>query len=158
MKKRKVNLKILIFCIVAVYAAAFLGSLFSSSNVNTSWYQSVKPSITPPNWIFPVVWNILFLLIALSLYFAWMNSKKKKEKIKISLFFALNLILNVFWSFLFFSMKNPVYSFFELILLWLSIISLIAVTWKISRKSAYLLIPYLLWVSFAGVLNFLIAF
>ncbi len=155
---KKVNWKILIPCLIISYFAAFLGSLFSSTNTDTSWYQSVNQSIIPPNWIFPVVWNVLFFLIALSIYLAWTNAKNKRDRIRISLFFAVNLILNIFWSLLFFSLKNPLYSFLELILLWLSIISLIIITWRISRKSSFLLIPYFFWVSFAGILNFLIAF
>ena len=150
----KINWKILVICLVIVYAIAFIGSLFTTSVVSTEWYNSIKPSITPPNYIFPLVWNILFFLIAVSLYLSWMNSKEK-QKSKIAWVFGINLFLNVLWSLFFFSMKNPLMAFIDLIFLWISIWMMIFTTWKINRASSYLLIPYLLWVTFAGVLNWL---
>ncbi|MCL5018775.1 MAG: tryptophan-rich sensory protein [Candidatus Pacearchaeota archaeon] len=158
MKKRtKINWKVLIASFVAVYFSAFIGSLFTSGNVTSAWYESIRQSITPPNWIFPVVWNVLFFLIALSLYIAWTNSSKK-QKPKLAIFFGFNLMLNTLWSLIFFVLKNPAIAFFELIIFWVSIVSIIFITWKINRNSAWLLFPYLLWVSFAGILNYLIAF
>lgn len=156
-KKVNINWKVLIVCLAIVYGTAFIGSVFTSGNTDTGWYQEIKPAITPPSYIFPIVWNILFFLIALSLYSVWINSNKKQKRI-VSLVFGINFFLNAFWSYLFFELKNPIYSFFEIVILWFSIILMIFVTRKIDRKSAYLLIPYLLWVSFAGVLNYLIAF
>jgi benzodiazapine receptor len=156
--KKKVNWKVLIISLIIVYAVAFIGSLFTSSNVNTNWYESIKPAITPPSFVFPIVWNILFFLIALSLYFAWIKANKKQKQ-KIAIIFGINFFLNVLWSVFFFTMKNPLLSFFELVLLlWPSILVMILLTWKIKKLSAYLLIPYLLWVSFAGILNYLMAF
>ena len=155
--KRGLNIKLLIICIVAVYAFAFIGSLFTSQNVNTDWYDSIKPSITPPSYIFPIVWNILFFLIAISLYLAIKNSNPK-FKTKIIIAFTINLILNALWSYVFFSMQNPSFAFYELLILWFSIISMIYFTYQSNKTSSYLLIPYFLWVSFAGILNYLIAF
>lgn len=158
MKKRRINWKVLIVILIIVYLVAFIGSIFTSSNVNSEWYQSTKTFITPPNWVFPIVWNILFFLIALSLYFSWIKSNKKQKR-KIAIVFGINFLFNILWSVLFFTMKNPVFSFYELVfLLWSSILAMIFITRKINKLSAYLLIPYLLWVSFAGVLNYLIAF
>ena len=153
----KLKWKTLIICLLIVYAVAFAGSLFTSPNTSTEWYTSIKPEITPPNFVFPVVWNILFFLIALSLYFAWTQAKKK-YKPQIAWAFGVNLILNVFWSVLFFQLKLPLISFFELILLWLSILWMILATKKVNKISPWLLIPYLVWVAFAGILNFIIAF
>lgn len=149
---KKVNWRVLIFSLIIVYVVGFVGSLFTS--INNDWYESVRPSITPPSFVFPIVWNILFFLIALSLYFAWINSKKSEKK-KIALVFGINLILNALWSLFYFKLQNPLFAFFELILIWISIIAMMIVTYKIKKISAYLLIPYLLWVSFAGVLNWL---
>jgi len=151
---KKVNWKVLIVCIVIVYLIAFLGSIFTTSEVNTAWYDSIKPSITPPGWIFPIVWNILFFLIAISLYLAWINSKKN-QKTKIAIAFGINLILNAFWSYLYFGLKNPAFAFIDLIAIWISITAMICITYKINKASSYLLVPYFLWVSFAGVLNYL---
>ena len=149
----KINWKLLIACFIIVYAVAFIGGIFTSPNTNTEWYNSIKPSITPPNYIFPIVWNILFFLIAISLYLVW--ASKKVEKRKIIAFFGINFVLNIEWSYIYFSMKNPAYAFFGLILLWVSILGMICISYKADKKATYLLIPYLLWVSFAGILNFL---
>lgn len=153
----KINWKVLSVSLIAVYFVALIGGLFTSSSVNSLWYNSVKPSITPPNYVFPIVWNVLFFLIALSLYLSWISAKKKSKK-KIVFVFGLNLFLNFLWSAIFFAMQNPLLAFFELILLWLSIIAMIFTTYRINKTSSYLLIPYFLWVSFAGILNYLIAF
>src|SRR3989344_4674537 len=101
MKKRGINWKTLVISLIAVYVIAFLGSIFTASSTNSEWYQSIKPSITPPNFVFPIVWNILFFLIALSIYFVWENSKKKQKK-NLLIIFGANLFLNVLWSALFF--------------------------------------------------------
>ena len=156
MKKRR-NLKVLLACLVIVYAIAFLGSLFTSPNTgpDSEWYQSIRPSITPPNWVFPVVWNVLFFLIALSLYLAWIDSKSIKQKKTLAWIFGINLFVNFLWSVLYFGLKNPAFAFVDLIAIWISIIGMIYVTNKINKTSSYLLIPYFLWVSFAGVLNYL---
>lgn len=152
--KNKINWKVLIISLIIVYGFAFIGTIFTSANLNSNWYLQNKPSITPPNYIFPIVWNILFFLIALSLYFAWISANKKEKK-KIILIFGINLSLNVLWSYIFFSLQNVNFAFFELILIWLTIIFMIFITYKIDKKSAWLLVPYLLWVSFAGILNWL---
>lgn len=150
--KKEINWKVLIVSLVAVYLIAFLGSIFTSSTVSSTWYSVSKPAITPPGFVFPIVWNILFFLLALSLYFSYIKLKNKSKVISL---FGINLILNLIWGLLFFGMKSPFYAFLDLILLWLSILWLIIFNWKSSRISSYLLIPYLLWVTFAGYLNLL---
>lgn len=152
--KTKINWKVLIISLISVYAVAFIGSIFTTNAVKSAWYQSIKPSLTPPNWVFPVVWNILFFLIALSLYFVWV-SKKKNQGNKIIISYSVNFILNILWSIFYFGMKSPLQAFFVIILLWISILYLVIFDWKISKKAGYLLIPYLLWVSFAIMLNYL---
>ena len=149
----KVRWKLFIACLIIVFVVAGIGSAYTQID---SWYESVKPSITPPNWVFPVVWNILFFLIAISFYISWTN--EKKSKIGLIFAFGINLSLNVLWSFLFFSMQNPTLAFYELIILWISIASMLFVTYKIKKIASYLLLPYFFWASFAAVLNYLIAF
>ena len=156
--KKRIDWKIVVFSFLIVFAVAFIGSLFTSSNTDTEWYNSIKPEITPPNWVFPIVWNILFILIALSLYFAWINSQTKKDKRNIIMAFGINFILNIFWSILYFGLKNPFLAFIEIFFLWVSIVLMTYVVFNINRKAGYLLIPYLLWVSFAVVLNYLSVF
>jgi len=157
MKKRGFRPKVFIACLIIVTIVAFIGSIFSSSTADSEWYKSIKPSITPPSYVFPIAWTILFFMMALSLYFAWIKSDRKKKK-QIIFLFGLNFLLNILWSILFFGMQNPMLAYFDLIILWISIIMMITATYKIDRRSAYLLMPYLLWVSFAGLLNYLAAF
>lgn len=152
---KRINWKVLVVCLVVVYAIAFIGGIFTSSQTNSEWYQGIKPDITPPNYVFPIVWNILFFMIALSLYTVW---TKNKDRNKIIFVYGINLLLNVFWSFLFFAEQNVVGAFYELIVLWFSIWLMIYVSGKIDKKASYLLIPYLVWVGFAGYLNWIIAF
>jgi tryptophan-rich sensory protein len=159
MKANKFNLKVFIICLLIVFlVVGGIGTLFTSNNTNTVWYSSIKPSITPPNWVFPIAWNLLFLLITFSLYFAWVNSKNKEQKNKVALIFGINFVLNILWSVLFFGLKVTQIAFIEIILFWISILCMILITRNISKKSSWLLVPYLLWVAFASVLNYLAAF
>ena len=151
---KKYKLSVLIASFLVVFLAAFIGNLFTSQNVTSAWYESIKPGITPPNYVFPVAWTALFFLIALSLFFSWSNSKAG-DKEKVTKVFGINLALNVLWSFFYFGLKNPLLGLINIILILISIISMIIVLWKIDRKASYLLIPYLLWVGFASVLNLL---
>jgi tryptophan-rich sensory protein len=152
-KKTKVNYRLLIIAIVSVFLTAFIGSQFTSPNTSSDWYQEIKPSITPPNFVFPIVWNVLFLLIAISFYLALSDAKKGKKKVYTV--FYINFFLNILWSAIYFGLKNPLFAFIEIILLLISIIVMIKTSYKINKTSAYLLIPYLLWVGFAAILNFL---
>jgi len=159
MKNKKFNFWVFIICLLIVFLiVGGIGSIFTSSNTNTDWYSSIKPSLTPPNWVFPVVWNFLFLLITFSLYFAWTNSKNKEQKKKVALVFGINFILNILWSVLFFGLKQTQIAFIEIILFGFSILAMMLITKNISKKSSWLLFPYLLWVAFASVLNYLAAF
>ena len=115
MDKEKINWKALIGSFVAVGLVAALGSLFTVGNTSGEWYDSIKPSITPPGWVFPIIWNILFFLIALSLYFSW-NAAEAKEKKKIATVFGINFLLNILWSFFYFFLKKPWLAFIDIIL------------------------------------------
>ncbi|MEM4271741.1 MAG: TspO/MBR family protein [Candidatus Pacearchaeota archaeon] len=148
------NICKLVISFVAVFITAILGNLFTRDAIKSAWYESIKPSITPPNWMFPIVWTMLFVLIALSLFFVWKNAKKKDYR-HIFIAYGGNLILNALWSLFYFGMRMPQLAFAEIILLWITILMMINVAWKIDRKAAWMLVPYLLWVSFAAVLNYL---
>lgn len=151
---QKINFKVLIISLLILVSVGFIGSLFTAGNTSGEWYDSIRPEITPPSFVFPIVWNVLFFLIALSLYFVWINSKKK-DKNKIIIIYGLNFILNIFWSFLYFYLRRPDYALIEIFVLLISIISMVVLAWKIDKKASVLLWPYLAWVSFASVLNWL---
>ena len=150
--KKGINWKVLISSLIIVAIVAGIGSLFTTQSTSSQWYQQIKPSITPPNYVFPIAWTILFIMIAISLYLSWISSK---DKTRIAVIFSVNFLLNILWSIFYFGMRNPRFAFWEIITLWLSILSMLVVTRKTSKPAFWLLIPYLLWVSFAAVLNFL---
>ncbi len=154
MKKRGKRIITLIICIFIAFIPGIIGSFFTSSQTQSDWYQDTRPPLTPPNYVFPIVWNILFLLIAVSLFISWTSSKKNQKK-KIAIVFGLNLFFNTIWSILYFGLQNPTLAFIDIIALLITIILMIITTWKIKKTASYLLIPYLLWVSFASVLNYL---
>lgn len=149
---RKVDwLKLLAF-IGFCQAAGAIGSIFTTSSI-PSWYAFLaKPFFNPPTWVFAPAWIILYSLMGVSLYLVWVSkSKLRKEAVKI---FVLQLILNSAWSIIFFGLKLPGVAFVEIIILWLLILATIVKFYKINKLSAYLLIPYILWTSFASLLNY----
>jgi benzodiazapine receptor len=137
-------------------AAGFLGSFFTAPALPT-WYASLqKPSFNPPNWVFAPVWLILYALMGIAAYLVWKVGLEKSE-VKLGLaVFSVQLILNVLWSYLFFKLQSPPYALIEIIILWLFILLTIFSFLKISKTASYLLLPYILWVSFAALLNFFI--
>jgi benzodiazapine receptor len=144
----------LIVSLITCQLAGFIGSLFTSPAIPT-WYASLKkPSFNPPNWVFSPVWITLFVLMGISLFLIWRKTlEDKKVRIAI-LFFAVQLVLNVCWSVIFFGLKSPFFAFIEIIFLWIAILLTILKSYKVSKTAGVLLIPYILWVSFAAVLNF----
>ncbi|MDD5416087.1 MAG: tryptophan-rich sensory protein [Candidatus Daviesbacteria bacterium] len=140
------NIFKLILSIVICLAAGGVGSLFITSSI-PDWYQTLnKPFFSPPNWVFGPVWTILYIMMGLSLYLVW--TKKKVPTI-----FWIQLILNVAWSIIFFEMKNPALALVEIVALWIAIFLTIKAFTKINKLAGNLLIPYLLWVTFASFLN-----
>lgn len=150
---KKISWAKLIIAILICQLAGIIGSIFTSSSVDT-WYQTLsKPSFTPPGGVIGTVWIILFILMGISLYIVW-NKGTKKKNVKNALWiFGIHLIFNILWSVLFFGLKSPLLAFIEIIILWFLILATILSFYKISKISSYLLIPYILWVSFASYLN-----
>lgn len=137
----------LLLAIAICQGAGLIGSFFTIPSVNT-WYVTLnKPFFNPPSWIFGPVWTILYLLMGISLFIVW---GKKKANLK---WFWIQLILNASWSIVFFGLKSPLLAFIIIVLLWISIFKTIKAFKKIDKNAAHLLIPYLLWVSFASILN-----
>ena len=145
--------KILIF-VVTCLAVGYLSSIVTRSSVAT-WYPTlVKPSFNPPNWAFPVAWTTLFVFMGIAAGLVWDKIEIKKEEVQNALlFFFIQLALNALWSFLFFGLKNPMLALIEIILLWLMIYETYMKFNKIDKIAGYLFVPYLLWVSFAIILN-----
>ena len=115
-----------------------------------------KPALTPPAWVFGPVWTTLFLLMGVAAFLVWRKGIAAKG-VKLALAaFLVQLALNLFWSVLFFALREPGYAFVEIIVLWAAIFATIAAFAKISRAAAWLLVPYILWVSFAAYLNYAI--
>jgi len=142
----------LIISILLPFVASAIGGFFTATSVS-SWYSTLnKPGFNPPNWVFGPVWSILYLLMGISLYLAWL---KKSDKYAF-LIFGIQLFLNVLWSVLFFGLRQPLYAFIEIIFLFAAILIMIRYFYRISKEAAYLLLPYILWVGFAAVLNYFI--
>lgn len=138
--------------IVIPLAAGAIGSLATMPNI-PNWYAALeKPLLIPPNSVFGPVWTLLYLLIGTSLFLIWTN-KTKKSKTAAYLFFAAQMVLNTLWSLVFFGLRSPEAGIVIILLLIGAIIGTIVFFGRISKPAAYLLIPYLLWVSFATYLT-----
>lgn len=133
----------------------FIGSLFTTPYIDTWYAQLNKPFFNPPNWIFSPVWTTLFILMGVA-FFIILKKKNSAKKTRAILAFFIQLILNLSWSFIFFFLKNPGFAFLEIIILFLAILCTMLYFSRLSKLSAYLLIPYIAWVSFAAILNFYI--
>ncbi len=121
------------------------------------WYQALnKPSWQPPDWLFGPVWTVIYALAALAGVIAWRHAQRGAERHRIIVLFALNAALNVLWSWLFFGWHRPDLALAEVGFLWLSILALILALGRIAPAAGWLLVPYLLWVSFAAFLNYTI--
>jgi len=139
--------------VLACLLAAFIGSTATISSIPTWYAYLLKPAFNPPNWIFGPVWTTLFIMMGIAAFLIWDKGLEKKEVRAALGIFGLQLILNVLWSVLFFGLHLPLFAFIDIILLWASILATIIYFYGISAAAAYLLIPYILWVSFASILN-----
>lgn len=143
----------LIISLLIPQLAGGLGSFFTASSVK-DWYLTLeKPALNPPAWVFGPVWTMLFLLMGYALYLVWTDESGKRRTLAY-LVFGIQMILNILWSIIFFGLHSPGGALFEMIFLWLAILATIIAFAKISRTAAWLLAPYILWVSFAGYLNY----
>lgn len=145
---------ILVLSLLISLSAGYFGSFFTVTGPGT-WYDLlVKPSFNPPNWLFAPVWTFLFILIGLALFLVWQKGWHQKAVKKALGLFVLQLIFNIFWSFCFFYLQNLRLAFLEIVALIILIIATIIDFYKIDKRSAYLLLPYLIWVAFASLLNY----
>jgi tryptophan-rich sensory protein len=145
--------KILIFVVTCIGVGYLSGMV--TRNAVTTWFPTlVKPSFNPPGWVFAPVWSALYIMMGIAAGLVWSRIDYDKEAVrKALLFFVIQLVLNALWSLLFFGLKNPLLALSEIILLWLMIYETYVKFGKIDKIAGYLFIPYILWVSFASVLN-----
>ncbi len=130
------------------------GSVFTVTGPG-SWYDLLtKPAFNPPNWIFGPVWTTLYILMGISLYLVLMEWKKGIDIRCGGVLFAVQLFLNFIWSYAFFGLQSPSSAFIVIVLLWVAILATIITFFRINRIAGYLLVPYILWVSFASILNY----
>ena len=134
--------------------AGAIGAFFTAPAIPT-WYASlVKPSFSPPNYLFGPVWTLLYLLMGIALYRVWSKTPENPAARAAALLFIVHLALNTLWSILFFGLHSPALALLDIIVLLILIIVLIKKFFAQDHLAAYLLIPYLLWVGFATALNF----
>lgn len=140
-------------CLALPLLTGYIGSLMTSPAID-GWYVAIaKPFFTPPNWLFAPVWTLLFILMGLALFYV-ADVKQNQATERAIFIFAIQLCLNLAWSFFFFSWQELGYAFAEIIVLWLMILINTIMFYNIKKMAGYLLVPYLLWVSFAVILNF----
>jgi len=139
--------------IVVCLGAGGLGAVATTPEIE-GWYRTIeKPSWNPPDWIFGPVWTTLFVLMAIAAWLVWKPAGFKAAATPLSLF-AIQLMLNVAWSWIFFGLHQPGWAFVEILVLWLTILATTVAFFRCSQLAGWLLVPYLAWVSFAAVLNF----
>jgi tryptophan-rich sensory protein len=130
---------------------AGLGALLTQ--LGPWYYQLQKPAWQPPDWLFGPAWTLIFALTAIAGVKYWREGTSREQREVVIAAFALNAFLNTFWSLLFFRLERPDWGLLEVPFLWLSILVLIVLLGRATRRAALLLVPYLLWVTFAAVLN-----
>lgn len=134
----------------ACFLAAATGAVFPPGD----WYERLaKPSWRPPNWLFAPVWTVIYLTIAVSGWLVWRKSGFAGAALPLTIY-LLQLVLNAAWTPIFFGLRRPDLAFFEIVILWLAIVATIVTFYSLNAAAAWLLLPYLAWVTFAATLNF----
>jgi tryptophan-rich sensory protein len=132
------------------FAAALIGSRFMPGE----WYASLaKPSWNPPNAVFGPVWTVLYALMAVSAWLVWRRAGFSGAGAALGLF-VFQLVLNALWSYLFFGLHRPDIAFFDIVVLWVGILAVTLLFWRVDRIAGALMLPYLAWVGFAAYLNY----
>lgn len=142
---------VLAWCVALSQAAGLIGSAFTVPAIS-GWYATLtRPALAPPNWIFGPVWTTLFFLMGVAAFLVWRHGAKGNTALTI---FAVQLVLNVLWSALFFGLQSPGAGLIGIALLWTALVATIIAFAKVSKLAAWLLVPYIAWVSFAAFLNY----
>ncbi len=147
----KIQWKKLILCLAVPLAVGGLSALITGNSMQM--FETLrKPPLSPPGWLFPVVWTVLYILMGIASYLVLTSAKPNRSRSAL-LVYGVQLFFNFFWPILFFSLKLYLSAFFWLVLLWLLILVTTVLFYKIAKPAGLLLVPYLLWVAFAGYLN-----
>ena len=145
----------LIVLIVICFAAAGIGGAVTTPKIG-NWYATLaKPSWNPPSWVFGPVWSALYFCMAIAAWLVWRQGGFSGATVPLTLF-GVQLLLNLLWSCLFFGLRSPGLAFLDVLLLWATIAATMVMFWQRSMIAGILFVPYLAWVSFASVLNFVI--
>lgn len=145
----------LLVALLLCYGAAAVGGLFGTGG-DSSWYADLaKPSWTPPSWVFGPVWTLLYGMMAVSVWLVWLQRHQRPCAAPMVVF-AVQLAFNAAWTPLFFGLHRPGVAFADIVLLWLALMATLYLFLRQRAMAGFLLVPYLLWVSFAGALNFAI--
>ena len=157
MRPKSLNKKFQVFpfiiSLAITLAIGFVASIFTRPEIG-GWYATLKkPSFNPPNIAFPLVWTILYVLMAIAAYLVWKQRNRVVTYRTTAVIYFIQLLLNFFWSIVFFGMHQILGALVIIVLLWVSLIFNIKWFGKFSKTAAWLLVPYILWVSFAGLLN-----
>lgn len=143
----------LVVSMAVCFGAAGIGSMLTTPSIG-GWYATLaQPAWSPPNWVFGPVWSLLYLAMAIAAWLVWRRVGFPRAASALNLF-AIQLVLNVCWSAIFFGLHRPGLAFAEILLLGLAILATMVAFRSLSRAAAWLMAPYLLWVAFAAVLNF----
>ena len=149
---KEIKWPLLLICIAIPLVSGSLSGLAIADHIS-SWYSTLnKPSFNPPNYLFGPVWSVLYILMGIGLYLI-LQTPKSAMRTKSIVLFAVQLILNLSWSFIFFNAQSPFAALIIIGILWIAILMMMIYFHTLSPIASYLQIPYLLWVSFATVLN-----
>ncbi len=151
----KLNLKRFLISIAIPLITGGLSAFITRDNMDI-YSQINQPAAVPPAWLFPVVWTILYVLMGVSLYLVWNSDASYNNKRISFILFGIQLFLNFIWSPIFFNMQRFLLAFIVLVLMWIFTLGMILAFYKISKPAGLLQIPYILWLTFAGYLNFAI--
>ncbi len=144
------NWPVIAVALASVMVCAVAGGLMTDVG---SWYENLNfPRLRPPNWLFGPAWTVIYLFIAASGVVAWVAADAQ-QRVLIATLFAVNAMLNVLWSPLFFKLRRPDWALYELAPFWLSVLALVVVLFSVTPLAGWLILPYLAWVTFAAWLN-----
>lgn len=145
----KIQWKKLIACLIVPLAVGGISAWVTSDSMK-SFEQLEKPPLSPPGWLFPVVWTVLFVLMGIASYLVVVSAKPNRTALTV---YGVQLIFNFVWSIIFFNYSQYLFAFIWLVILWALILTTVVLFYRISKPAGYLMIPYLVWVTFAGYLN-----